>query len=475
MIEYRKHEVMDELKRPPVLQEMQHWWVEWFISAGIDEQSSLNYSRFFLEQKIDPSNLTEFDSSILKEIGVSAIGDRLRIIRRAKGYLEEYRKTKKKNELQFHFAEREVKFSRNKKQKREASFVPSNAEFHGSLLYLPKEIIIQILRYLSLANWSSIMTICKYFRNLISSDEWWTSLHFLDIGPRTRLQGDVFLSKFAPRMTKLTSLHIRGSLASTTSSTAELIGCCKQLRTLSVREDEITDEIVAAIGGNCPFLINLSLEYMHTDNLDPILRNCNNIKKLSLVQLGFQDECVVERIVSRYSTQLEELSLDEFGGHLNLQCIGKKCPQLKSLSVNYVDSAISGLEHLIRGCPKINRLSLIGADIANFSYPQVPGTFDLSMLPVFLPNVNELWINKLLNQQGDFVKMITERTWPSLRLLSLGGFEYVHYPEIEHLIACNKQIEELVLYDCYNIKREDLSELRQMFPHVTFHHGFVMT
>jgi hypothetical protein len=107
---------IDDLKRPaPVLKEIQHWWFEWFVSAGIDEQSSLNYSNLFIEQKIDPSNLTEFDSSILKEIGVNAIGDRLRIIRRAKGYLEEYRKTKKKNELQLLHHERE---SSRKKQKR---------------------------------------------------------------------------------------------------------------------------------------------------------------------------------------------------------------------------------------------------------------------------------------------------------------------------------------------------------------------
>jgi len=157
-----------------------------------------------------------------------------------------------------------------------------------------------------------------------------------------------------------------------------------------VREDEITDEIVRSIGESCPHLHTLSLEYMHTDDLDPILLNCKQITKLSLVQLGFQNELVVDRVVSVYNTQLEELTLDEFGGHLNLQCIGRKCPQLKSLSVNYVDSAICGLEHLIRGCPKLNRLSLIGADIANFSYPQVPGTFDLSMLPVFLTNVKEL-------------------------------------------------------------------------------------
>jgi len=70
--------------------------------------------------------------------------------------------------------------------------------------------------------------------------------------------------------------------------------------------------------------------------------------------------------------------------------------------------------------------------------------------------------------------MITERTWPSLKLLSLGGFEYVHYPEIEHLLSCNKHIDQVVLYDCYNIKKEDLRELKQLFPHVTFHHGFVM-
>lgn len=148
-------------------------------------------------------------------------------------------------------------------------------------------------------------------------------------------------------------------------------------------------------------------------------------------------------IAETYNTQLLELSLDEFGGNINLQPIATRCTNLRKLSLNYIDNPIMGMEYLIQGCTKLECLYLMGADICLFSYPPQTGItfltcilttsldcFDLGLFPQYLMNLRELWINKLLNQQADFVKLLSEKSWPSLKLLSLGSFEYVHFPGI---------------------------------------------
>lgn len=79
--------------------------------------------------------------------------------------------------------------------------------------------------------------------------------------------------------------------------------------------------------------------------------------------------------------------------------------------------------------------------------------------------------------------MLTEKGWPSLRLLSTAGFEYVHFTgslvlkslitalEVRQLLEANKSLTSLVLYECYNVSLEDIADLQALFPSVSFYHG----
>lgn len=86
-------------------------------------------------------------------------------------------------------------------------------------------------------------------------------------------------------------MAVRGNLFSDPKKMAAMLVYCKGapyqfqnlneigLTSLVIREDEITDEIVQAIGNNCKNLKHLLLEYMQTDNITPILQNCTQITR----------------------------------------------------------------------------------------------------------------------------------------------------------------------------------------------------
>ncbi|KAL6062908.1 Purine nucleoside phosphorylase [Balamuthia mandrillaris] len=56
----------------------------WFEAAGIDAVSATQYASMFAEHRVDRCVLRDLNHELLKEIGVGPIGDRLRILHRAK-------------------------------------------------------------------------------------------------------------------------------------------------------------------------------------------------------------------------------------------------------------------------------------------------------------------------------------------------------------------------------------------------------
>lgn len=60
------------------------WWIKFFTNAGIPSFASSKYATIFYENRIQSNMLMDLDKDILKEMGISVIGDMIAILKHAK-------------------------------------------------------------------------------------------------------------------------------------------------------------------------------------------------------------------------------------------------------------------------------------------------------------------------------------------------------------------------------------------------------
>lgn len=56
-------------------------WKELFIKVGISQENATKYEQLFVEKEVDTSLIGVLSSELLAELGISAIGDRIRILK----------------------------------------------------------------------------------------------------------------------------------------------------------------------------------------------------------------------------------------------------------------------------------------------------------------------------------------------------------------------------------------------------------
>lgn len=65
------------------------WWVKFFADAGIPSFASSKYAVIFYENRIQSNMLMDLDKDILKEMGITVIGDIIAILKHAKDVYRE--------------------------------------------------------------------------------------------------------------------------------------------------------------------------------------------------------------------------------------------------------------------------------------------------------------------------------------------------------------------------------------------------
>lgn len=64
-------------------------WNKFFIQAGVQEIQASKYTAIFSENRIQPGMLEDLDKQVLKDVGISAVGDIISILRHTKEVLEQ--------------------------------------------------------------------------------------------------------------------------------------------------------------------------------------------------------------------------------------------------------------------------------------------------------------------------------------------------------------------------------------------------
>ena len=59
-------------------------WESYFIKAGISANSAKSYAAMFVKEKLTKENLQMMDWAMLKELGITAMGEALSILKQAK-------------------------------------------------------------------------------------------------------------------------------------------------------------------------------------------------------------------------------------------------------------------------------------------------------------------------------------------------------------------------------------------------------
>ncbi|XP_050525894.1 uncharacterized protein C19orf47 homolog [Daktulosphaira vitifoliae] len=65
------------------------WWIKFFLEAGIPAFASTKYAAIFFENRIQSNMLMDLDKDILKEMGITVIGDIIAILKHAKDVYRE--------------------------------------------------------------------------------------------------------------------------------------------------------------------------------------------------------------------------------------------------------------------------------------------------------------------------------------------------------------------------------------------------
>jgi len=65
------------------------WWIKFFTDAGIPSFASSKYATIFYENRIQSNMLMDLDKDILKEMGITVIGDIIAILKHAKDVYRE--------------------------------------------------------------------------------------------------------------------------------------------------------------------------------------------------------------------------------------------------------------------------------------------------------------------------------------------------------------------------------------------------
>lgn len=65
------------------------WWIKFFTDAGIPSFASSKYATIFYENRIQSNMLMDLDKDILKEMGITVIGDIIGILKHAKDVYRE--------------------------------------------------------------------------------------------------------------------------------------------------------------------------------------------------------------------------------------------------------------------------------------------------------------------------------------------------------------------------------------------------
>jgi len=60
------------------------WWIKFFSDAGIPSFASSKYATIFYENRIQSNMLMDLDKDILKEMGITVVGDIISILNHAK-------------------------------------------------------------------------------------------------------------------------------------------------------------------------------------------------------------------------------------------------------------------------------------------------------------------------------------------------------------------------------------------------------
>lgn len=73
-------------------------WQNFFLEAGIPRSIATKYSKSFAVQRMQHSILGELDKSTLKELGITAVGDQLAVLRHVRGLQQKKAKVTESNE-----------------------------------------------------------------------------------------------------------------------------------------------------------------------------------------------------------------------------------------------------------------------------------------------------------------------------------------------------------------------------------------
>ncbi|XP_022181905.1 uncharacterized protein C19orf47 [Myzus persicae] len=65
------------------------WWIKFFLDAGIPSFASSKYATIFYENRIQSNMLMDLDKDILKEMGITVVGDIIAILKHAKDVYRE--------------------------------------------------------------------------------------------------------------------------------------------------------------------------------------------------------------------------------------------------------------------------------------------------------------------------------------------------------------------------------------------------
>jgi len=65
------------------------WWTRFFSDAGIPSFASSKYATIFYENRIQSNMLMDLDKDILKEMGITVVGDIIAILKHAKDVYRE--------------------------------------------------------------------------------------------------------------------------------------------------------------------------------------------------------------------------------------------------------------------------------------------------------------------------------------------------------------------------------------------------